>query len=235
MRFSGLLVGFLIACGAHGGGGSDEERPAGAGAARSGSGGVSSAGSGSAGATSAEAGDGSTPGAKGGLGGTVQSGTGGTGGESSARMDGGFPQLDCSADNVAEYACCVFDEVNAYRANMGLPPFVYDGAVAEEASFYANYMASTGQFAHGADGKNVLVRLEDFGVVAASAGENLQRNSFTGWPEACQETVYGGGGWQNSPPHREAMLGGGKNFSHAGVGVAASAGQWWVVMTFVRY
>lgn len=149
----------------------------------------------------------------------------------------------CNIDDFHRYACCVLDEVNRYRLEngVGLVDYVWDPDIASCAFYYAQYMAAHGTFAHGADGQNFGDRLDSFGVAWASAGENLQRNSEIGWEAACQETVWGWGGWAHSTDgHREAMLGQDpsgtdKMWTHAAAGVDRSGTRWYVAMYFVRY
>lgn len=151
--------------------------------------------------------------------------------------------LDCDLDDAHRYACCVLDEVNAFRAETDprLAPYVADPALATVAFDYAAYMAERGIFAHSADGRSFGDRLDAYGVAWASAGENLQRNTLPGWRAACTETVWGAGGWARSRSgHREAMLGqdasgGARNWTHAAAGVARRGSEWYVAMYFVRY
>lgn len=151
--------------------------------------------------------------------------------------------LDCELDDAHRYACCVLDEVNAFRAETdpGLAPYVADPSLATVAFDYAAYMAERRVFAHSADGRSFGDRLDAYGVAWASAGENLQRNTLPGWREACTETVRGAGGWARSRSgHREAMLGqdasgSPRNWTHAAAGVARRGSEWYVAMYFVRY
>jgi len=157
--------------------------------------------------------------------------------------DDTVPQNDCEIDDAHRYACCVFEQVNLFRsqAGLGLIDYVYDAKLAEVGFYYAGYMADHNSFAHSADGINFGQRLDNFGVAWASAGENLQRNTRSSWEQACQETVWGSGGWANSTQgHREAMLGQAANgtpkgWTHAGAGVAKSGVYWYVAMYFVKY
>lgn|GEM_PF-3171737 len=157
--------------------------------------------------------------------------------------DDAVPSGDCELDDAHRYACCVFEQVNVFRsqAGLGLIDYVYDAKLAEVGFYYAGYMADNNTFAHSADGINFGQRLDNFGVAWVSAGENLQRNSRSSWESACQETVWGSGGWANSTQgHREAMLGQDtsgtpKGWTHAGAGVAKSGGYWYVAMYFVKY
>jgi uncharacterized protein YkwD len=146
-------------------------------------------------------------------------------------------------DDLHRYACCVFDEVNAYRRETDptLAAYVPDPALAAVGFSYAGYMAERRVFAHSADGLSFGERLDGAGVRWASAGENLQRNTLPDWRAACAETVRGAGGWARSTSgHREAMLGMDargtpKGWTHAGAGVARRGSEWYVAMYFVRY
>jgi len=172
-------------------------------------------------------------------------------GEPPPPVDAGAPDLgappptglDCERDDLHRYACCVFDAVNAYRAETdpSLAPYVPDPALAAVGFSYAGYMAERRVFAHSADGLSFGERLDGAGVRWASAGENLQRNTLPDWRAACTETVRGAGGWARSTSgHREAMLGMDargtpKGWTHAGAGVARRGSEWYVAMYFVRY
>jgi uncharacterized protein YkwD len=149
----------------------------------------------------------------------------------------------CRIDDAHRYACCVLDEVNRYRMEqgMGLVDYTWDEDIAACGFYYAQYMASHGVFAHGADGQDFGARLDSFSVAWTSAGENLQRNALAGWEDGCLETVWGPGGWASSSAgHREAMLGMDssstpKGWTHAAAGVARGGGRWYVAMYFVRF
>lgn len=147
----------------------------------------------------------------------------------------------CDSDDLHRYACCVFDQVNVFRAESGLGPYVQDADLEAVAFSYAGFMADTGQFAHSADGLQFGERLDAAGIAWASAGENLQSNTLGDWRAACEETVRGAGGWANSDAgHREAMLGqaadgSDRDWTHAAAGVGRAGGRWYVAMYFVRY
>jgi uncharacterized protein YkwD len=155
--------------------------------------------------------------------------------------DAGADGRDCSSSDEARYACCVFDQVNAYRQTNSLAPYQWNDGLSRAGFYYADFMATNRVFAHSADGMNVGERLDEYGVAWASAGENLQRNDLRDWSLACNETVNGRGGWANSRSgHREAMLGQdasgtNKNWTHAAAGVARDGDQWYVAMYFVRF
>ena len=150
--------------------------------------------------------------------------------------------LDCDADDVHRYACCVFDEVNLWRKEQddGLAPYLHDGELSMVAYDYSAFMAERGDFGHGLDNRGIGERLNDYGIFWRSVGENIQRNSFPDWHEACVSTVRGSGGWAGSDEgHREAMLGtsvSGEDmgWTQAGVGVARGDRYWYVTMYFLR-
>ncbi len=150
--------------------------------------------------------------------------------------------LRCDADDMHRYACCVFDEVNLWRKEQDslLQPYAHDRELSTVAFDYSAFMAELGDFGHGLDHRGLGERLDDYGVYWRSIGENIQRNSFPDWREACVSTVRGSGGWAASEEgHREAMLGMTREgddmgWTRSGVGVARGEHYWYVTMYFLR-
>lgn len=89
----------------------------------------------------------------------------------------------------------VFDDVNRFRAQHGLPALIPDDGYANGARQWSNHLAVTNSNIHHPDG-----------------GDFFENLAYANSP--VQATVL----WENSPGHRSSMLD--KRVTHAGVGIA---------------
>lgn len=95
---------------------------------------------------------------------------------------------------------------NAFRAGQKLSPLVANPALAAAARVYADYLARTGKFAHGADGKTQDIRAREQGYQPCQSAENLALHSDSrGFvAEALGQTIVEG--WKSSPGHRANLV-----------------------------
>ena len=97
----------------------------------------------------------------------------------------------------------LYAEVNAVRAEAGLPPLEADPVLADIARFHSNDMAVNHTFRHEfANGCTVICVMDERGVPHAWAGENLEVNNWP-WPETAYRAVAK---WQSTPEHLKNML-----------------------------
>jgi len=102
------------------------------------------------------------------------------------------------------------DQVNAYRASLGLPPLELDPLLGDISREHSDGMAA-GVVAFGHDGFEA--RAEEIAEAGAYAvGENVAFNG--GFDDPVTIAVEG---WIDSPPHHENIVG---DFTHSGVGIA---------------
>ncbi len=142
------------------------------------------------------------------------------------------PAEFCARDELAQYACCVFERVNRFRRaeGVGLRDFAWDPAVADVAAWYAARMAVKSAVSHGLDGRACGGRLTAFGVGWSSCGENVAGNTGLDPTASCLQIVDQQ--WANSSSHRRAMLS--SDWSRAGVGAARAGGWWYVTLNFLE-
>jgi uncharacterized protein YkwD len=104
---------------------------------------------------------------------------------------------------------------NAHRASYGLPPVTVDGRLTAAAQYQADYMASTGVYAHtNADGRTLPDRVLAAGYPFAWVGENIHLydpsvGRTLGIDRYYPPTALDGyffDGWQVSPEHDANLL-----------------------------
>jgi len=106
--------------------------------------------------------------------------------------------------------------VNQVRAGYGLPPFVWDSALAAAAQNQANYLASHNIYSHsGAGGSTPQSR-----AIAAGYQGRATENIVGGTNLTPSQGVIW---WQNSPSHFNTMIS--QRYVHAGVGFAQGHDQ----------
>ena len=98
-------------------------------------------------------------------------------------------------------------DVNAYRADHGLPPLEQAGPLQQGADTWAEAMAAAGTLAHD-----------------PTAGEGYSEVVGTGVDWATVMAAF-----DDSPAHRAILLGDGER---VGIGVARAGGRVWVVVRF---
>lgn len=95
---------------------------------------------------------------------------------------------------------------NAFRQEHSLAPVTPNRELAAAARWFADYLATSGKFAHEADGREPQQRAEAHGyqycMVAENLALHLDSRGYT-TDRLAREVVEG---WKGSPPHRRAML-----------------------------
>ena len=121
--------------------------------------------------------------------------------------------------DVAAWEQEVFDLVNQIREENGLPPFVYNGTLAETARAHSQDMVDRNFFNHNnPDGQSPFDRMKANGIRYSMAAENIAAGYPS--PEAVVE------GWMNSEGHRANILGGCKELG-VGLALGGSYGYYW--------
>ena len=108
------------------------------------------------------------------------------------------PTVTAAADQVQP----LLAETNAYRAQHGLPPMVWDTRLQNSAGWQALDCGRSGQLSHvGHDGSWPWDRIKRAGLDYSAASENAFES---GWNPSASEVVDG---WYQDPPHRQNLLG----------------------------
>jgi len=112
----------------------------------------------------------------------------------------------------------IIEMTNAFRAEQRLGGLQRNATLALAAQRYAEYLASTGRFAHDADGRSPADRISAAGYKHCSVAENLALNQKSTGFETRELARSAVEGWKGSPPHRRAMLDPG--VTEIGIGIA---------------
>ena len=107
---------------------------------------------------------------------------------------------------------------NAFRAENKLGALTPNPALTAAAQSFAAYLAKSGKFGHEADGRKHHERIRAAGYRFCVAAENLALNQHSRGFKTEDLAADAVKGWQNSPPHREAMLH--PHVTEIGVGIA---------------
>jgi uncharacterized protein YkwD len=108
-------------------------------------------------------------------------------------------------------------EINAFRAQNGLPPLTFKNKLISVARDYAVVMKTKDQMGHSVDGTTVAQRLDKGGYKYARYFENVAWNK--GHADAAAQAVKS---WKESTSgHREAMLS--RDVTEMGIGLARSS------------
>ena len=135
------------------------------------------------------------------------------------------PDLERTADAIVQ-------RTNAFRCP--LEPVQPDPVLRETALYFADYLARTDRFGHGADGSGPAERAERHGYEICLISENLayqfDSRGFSA-DELASKTVEG---WKESPGHRENLVD--PHVTETGVAVAGSdrSGHYYAVQLFGR-
>ena len=112
----------------------------------------------------------------------------------------------------------IVEMTNGFRKENRLADVKPNAALAAAARAYAQYLASTGKFAHQADGRGPDARATEKGyrfcVIAENLASNLDSRGFE-TRQLAQQVVEG---WKNSPGHRANLVS--PDVTEIGVGVA---------------
>ena len=108
--------------------------------------------------------------------------------------------------DAAKVAGLVAQQTNAFRAANKLPALEVSRTLTEAAQRFAEYMASTEQYGHEADGRQpaerALAQGYEYCVVAENIGYQFSSRGFA-TEELAERLVEG---WEQSPEHRHNML-----------------------------
>jgi uncharacterized protein YkwD len=132
------------------------------------------------------------------------------------------PAMSCAPpSNVDALRDAVIAELNAVRADAGLPALRSNARLTRAAQGHACDNAARGSFSHtGSDGSDLTARLRAAGYVFRAAAENTGR----GFGSAERAVAW----WMNSRGHRANILM--RGVREVGVGVAMGEGRpHWVV------
>ncbi|MCL2432956.1 MAG: CAP domain-containing protein [Clostridia bacterium] len=122
----------------------------------------------------------------------------------------------------------IFELCNAFRAQHGKTPFVWDAQLRDMARAHSQDMANRNNLSHiNAQGKDPFDRMDDAGYRYWAGGENVA--CFYGFAPA-DPSIKLNDQWINSAAHRENMLD--DDFTHLGTGFGeAFHGQDWLYAT----
>ncbi len=105
--------------------------------------------------------------------------------------------------------------INTARLGNGLPALNANQAINAVAQYRSQDMIDRDYFSHQTpEGKNISNILQEFGVMFAACGENIQYASPPSW--ANPELFFNS--WMDSDLHRANILSG--NFSQIGIGIS---------------
>jgi uncharacterized protein YkwD len=136
-----------------------------------------------------------------------------------------LPRPSPSPTNLTSVELSVYNQVNQYRASLGLAPLIQDETITQQARSHSQGMAS-GQVPFGHDGFQQRVQVISTVMPAQASAENVAYNY--GYSDPATAAVNG---WINSPGHQANIAG---NYNKTGVGVAVSAnGTYYFTQMFV--
>ncbi|MAT15072.1 MAG: serine protease [Planctomyces sp.] len=141
-----------------------------------------------------------------------------------------------SSDNVdaSQVAKLIIERTNDFREKKELEPVEPNQELNKTAQYFADYMARTDRYGHGADDQRPSERAKNHGYEYCIVSENIgyQYNS-TGFDTKPLGRKFVQG-WKNSPEHRKNMLN--SAVTETGVAVAKSekTGHWYAVQMFGR-
>jgi uncharacterized protein YkwD len=112
-----------------------------------------------------------------------------------------------SANGMTRSETSLLRQINAVRAERGLPTLQLDNRLEDAARAHTREMLASDNFGHGAFG----TRLQRFGITASIAGENL---AWGAGSYALPQKIVAL--WLASPEHRANLLR--PSFTHVGIG-----------------
>ncbi|HVF65238.1 MAG TPA: CAP domain-containing protein [Casimicrobiaceae bacterium] len=123
---------------------------------------------------------------------------------------------------------------NDFRGEHKLARLTHDEELAKAATYFAEYMARTGRYGHGADGNSATGRAKKFGYDYCIVAENIayQFSSRGFSTDDLATRLFEG--WRNSPGHRKNMLD--PDVTETAVAIASSrdTGYFYAVQLFGR-
>lgn len=145
----------------------------------------------------------------------------------------GAAPAGASAPELDEAERHIVEQTNRFRREQGAPPVRPNRQLAQAAHGFAQFMASSGEYGHQADGRQPVQRTRAAGYDECLVAENIAfQYSSAGF--TTQELVEGFfEGWRNSAGHRRNMLDG--DATETAVAIARSAqGRYYAVQLFGR-
>ncbi|WP_416673240.1 CAP domain-containing protein [Egbenema bharatensis] len=134
-------------------------------------------------------------------------------------------ESDVPTGDYAELEQIIFEQINQYRAERGLPELLLNAEISEQARLHSEEMAASRNLSH--DGFEERAEAISQAIPLRSAAENVAFNrGFT------EPAVQATEGWIDSDGHRDNIEG---NFDLTGIGVAQNAeGEYYFTQLFVR-
>lgn len=131
-------------------------------------------------------------------------------------------------------ASAIVEGTNAFRQSQGLQPVERDAALDSAAQQFARFMARTGKYGHGADGRRPPQRAAaagyDYCLVAENIAYQYRSSGFDSSTALAKVLVEG---WKKSPEHRHNMLL--EAATETGTGIAqGDGGRYFAVQMFGR-
>lgn len=139
-----------------------------------------------------------------------------------------------AALELSDTALRVVEQTNAFRKAHRFEPVSADAELEAAAREFARYMARTGKYGHGADGRRPQERAAAQGYDYCIVSENIAYQYRSRGYESAAALADGFvKGWQRSPEHRENMTD--PAVTQTGVGVSQDeAGRYFAVQMFGR-
>lgn len=136
-----------------------------------------------------------------------------------------------SSDNISSesFAAALLYMINTARLGNGLPALNSNQAINVVAQYRSQDMIDRDYFSHQTpEGKTISNILQEFGVMFAVCGENIQSASPPSW--ANPELFFNS--WMDSDSHRAIILSG--NFSQIGIGISNNNDRIVAVLVFIN-
>lgn len=145
-----------------------------------------------------------------------------------------FAPAVADAVDAAQAAQRVIEGTNAFRRSQGLDAVAVDRALEAAAQRFARYMAKSGKYGHGADGRRPSERAQaaryDYCIVSENLAWLYRSGGYASPAALAGELVEG---WKRSPEHRKNMID--PAVTETGVGIAqAKSGRYLAVQMFGR-
>ncbi|BBD59132.1 allergen V5/Tpx-1 family protein [Nostoc sp. HK-01] len=135
-------------------------------------------------------------------------------------------QLAQSTVNTATLELAVFNQINQYRASLGLPALSRNSTIDNQARIHSQNMAQ-GRVAFGHDGFGARIQAIAVTIPYSAAAENVAYNQ--GYRDPATQAVQG---WLRSSGHLANIKG---NYNLTGVGMAVnSRGAVYFTQIFIR-
>jgi uncharacterized protein YkwD len=143
-----------------------------------------------------------------------------------AQTDTSQEENNTSSDS---FAAALLYMINTARLENGLPALNANQAINVVAQYRSQDMIDREYFSHQTpEGKNINNILQEFGVMFAACGENIQYASPPSW--ATPELFFSS--WMDSDFHRANILSG--NFSQIGISISNNNDRLVVVLVFIN-